>query len=168
MTAGRIAVPALLLTLALLVAGCGDSEAPLTSPLADAEQPGSDTVAVVTGVETSGADGGYSFAVTVSSPDTGCEQYADWWEVVTAGGELLYRRVLLHSHATEQPFTRSGGPVAIDAGDEVVIRAHMNTSGYGGTALRGSVAAGFEAYDPPPGFAAELASRDPLPEGCDF
>lgn len=154
--------------LALLAVACSEAEAPVSSPLADAEQPASDTAADILSVEASGSAGSYSFSVTVSSPDTGCEQYADWWEVVTTDGDLIYRRVLLHSHTSEQPFTRSGSPVDIAADDTVIVRAHMNTGGYGGQALRGSVAAGFEAVTLEAGFAAELASRDPLPTGCDF
>lgn len=151
---------------ALLVA-CDEAEAPVTSPLADDEQPVEATHADVVEVTASGEPDAYSFSVTVSSPDTGCEQYADWWEVVSEDGELLYRRILLHSHISEQPFTRSGGPVRIASDATVIVRAHMNTGGYGGAALRGSVGAGFEAYRPEATFAPELASRDPLPEGCD-
>ena len=112
---GRVTYVAWLAALALLLAACGDEERPVTSPLADAEPPLEVTAADVIDVSTSGQPGAYSFSVTVSSPDTGCEQYADWWEVVTEDGQLLYRRVLLHSHVAEQPFTRSGGPVDVTA-----------------------------------------------------
>jgi pyruvate/2-oxoglutarate dehydrogenase complex dihydrolipoamide acyltransferase (E2) component len=122
----------------------------------------------VTHVQASGAPGAYQFNVTVKSPDTGCKQYADWWEVVSEDGKLLYRRVLLHSHVDEQPFTRSGGPVPIKADTVVWVRAHMNTSGYGGAALKGSVKGGFAKAEPPANFAASLAKQPPLPEGCDF
>lgn len=152
----------------VLAVACGDDEPPLTSPLAGGESPGPAAEADIVSVEASGGTGAYSFSVTVSSPDTGCELYADWWEVVTPEGDLVYRRVLLHSHVSEQPFTRSGGPVAIEADDEVVVRAHTNTGGYGGQTLRGSVTAGFEVYRPEARFAAALASSAPLPEGCDF
>lgn len=37
----------------------------------------------VTSVIISGEDSQYQFMVTISSPDTGCEQYADWWEVLS-------------------------------------------------------------------------------------
>jgi hypothetical protein len=122
----------------------------------------------VTAVHVSGGPGAYSFNVTVKSPDTGCKQYADWWEVVSEDGRLLYRRVLLHSHVDEQPFTRSGGPAPIQADTVVWVRAHMNPSGYGGVALKGSVKAGFKQAVPDAGFAAGLAKLPPLPEGCDF
>ena len=69
--------------------------------------------AEVLSVNPNGEPGNYSFSVTISSPDEGCSQYADWWEVISLDGELVYRRVLHHSHVAEQPFTRSGGPVPI-------------------------------------------------------
>ena len=122
----------------------------------------------VTAVQASGAPGAYQFNVTVKSPDTGCQQYADWWEVVSADGKLLYRRVLLHSHVDEQPFTRSGGPVPIQADTVVWVRTHMNTGGYGGVTFKGSVKTGFKPALPDAGFAAGLAKQAPLPDGCDF
>jgi hypothetical protein len=120
----------------------------------------------VVGVEAGGRPLAYAFAVGVASADTGCEQYADWWEVVSLEGDLIYRRVLTHSHVAEQPFVRSGGPVPVSADTVVWVRAHMHPTGYGGRALRGSVAAGFEAAAPLAGFAAELAELEPLPKGC--
>lgn len=122
----------------------------------------------VLSVNTRGESGAYQFSVEIRSPDLGCEQYADWWEVVGEGGELLYRRILLHSHVNEQPFTRSGGPVPIQPDTIVWVRAHMNTSGYGGSALKGSVQAGFQPVELPPDFASDLAGLAPLPQGCDF
>lgn len=119
-------------------------------------------------VHVSGPPGAYEFSVTVRSPDKGCQQYADWWEVVGEDGRLFYRRVLLHSHVQEQPFTRRGGPVPVTATTRVWVRAHMNNSGYGGLALNGSVQTGFVPLTPPAGFAADLATQAPLPTGCDF
>ena len=120
-----------------------------------------------TDVQVTGSEGAYTFSVTVQSPDTGCQRYADWWEVVSAEGELLYRRVLLHSHVTEQPFTRSGGPVDISAEQEVWIRAHMHPEGYGGTSQFGSVARGFQVVEPRLDDAV-LAKMEPLPSDCAF
>lgn len=122
----------------------------------------------VTAVEVSGSEGDYTFRVELSSPDTGCDQYADWWEVISENGELIYRRVLLHSHVNEQPFTRSGGPVAIEAETGVWVRAHMNNSGYGGEAFFGSAEAGFEKKELSKEFAADPENREPLPDGCAF
>src|SRR4029453_9151156 len=61
----------------------------------------------------SGRPNAYMLAVTVKSPDQNCERYADWWEVVSEDGKLLHRRVLMHSHPDEQPFTRPDGPIAL-------------------------------------------------------
>jgi hypothetical protein len=125
-------------------------------------------VADVTKVQVSGSPGGYYFSVTIRSADKGCAQYADWWEVLGTDGKLLYRRVLLHSHTDEQPFERSGGPVPIQPEITVWVRAHMNTNGYGGAALKGSVKSGFAIATPPTGFAADAATQVPLPDGCAF
>lgn len=129
-----------------------------------AAEPKADVVAV----RTAGAAVGFQFHVTVASPDTGCRQYADWWEVVGEDGSLLYRRVLLHSHVGEQPFTRSGGPVDVAPDATVWVRAHMHPAGYGGRAMQGSVNGGFREAAPPPGFGAALEESPPLPEGCAF
>ena len=122
----------------------------------------------VQSVQVSGAAGAYQFAVVIDSPDTGCEQYADWWEVISQDGQLLYRRILLHSHVDEQPFIRSGGPLDIPADAVVYVRAHMNTSGYGGTVMKGTVKGGFEPAEVKPGFGSDLERIPPQPEDCAF
>jgi len=133
------------------------------------EPPPPDTVAAdVTAVSVTGGPGAYQFSVTVRSPDTGCEQYADWWEVITEDGTLLYRRILAHSHVNEQPFTRSGGPVEIGADSVVVVRAHMAPAGYDGQALRGTPATGFAPADLSADFSAHLGNAPPQPDGCAF
>lgn len=124
--------------------------------------------AEVTNVSVSGDENVYTFNVTIKSPDTGCDQYADWWEVFDLNGNLIYRRILLHSHVNEQPFTRSGGPVEITSETEVYIRAHMNNSGYSSKVYKGSVANGFSASDLDVEFAEDLKDTEPLPTACDF
>ncbi len=124
--------------------------------------------AIVTQVKISGDEDAYSFSVTMSSPDTGCEQYADWWEVVDTDGNLIYRRILAHSHVEEQPFTRSGGPIAISTTTEVYIRAHMNNTGYGSAIFKGSVDTGFSAAQLDETFAEVLEKSAPLPDDCAF
>jgi len=114
-----------------------------------------------------GNEGEYDFHVTVSSPDTGCEKYADFWEVVSKEGELIYRRILTHSHVNEQPFTRSGGPVPILSDQLVWVRAHINTAGYGGNAYLGAPTDGFIRTEMPEGFAAGLIVQGPKPT-CAF
>ena len=124
--------------------------------------------AMILSVKVSGEAGGHNFSVTVSSPDEGCSQYADWWEVFNQDEELVYRRVLLHSHVNEQPFTRSGGPVPIESDEDVIVRVHMNTSGYSSLAMIGSPEQGFEPIELGPGFAANLSEIPPLPGDCGF
>ena len=52
----------------------------------------------VIAVDAKGSNGNYNFYVTLSSDETGCEQYANWWEILDENGSLLYRRILIHSH----------------------------------------------------------------------
>lgn len=125
-------------------------------------------VADIIKVSVSGESGDYRFSVTISSPDEGCDQYADWWEVIDERGELIFRRILHHSHVGEQPFTRSDEPVKIAPDDNVWVRAHMHPTGYGGAVMKGSVAQGFIGAELGLDFAPELAESPPLPEGCDF
>lgn len=127
-----------------------------------------DSQAMVTAVTVSGGEDNYTFSVTLKSPDTGCDQYADWWEVFNKEGELIYRRILAHSHVNEQPFTRSGGPAAIKEDTFVYIRGHMNEMGYGSLVFGGTVKDGFEAIELPIEFAAILSGIAPLPTSCSF
>lgn len=80
-------------------------------------------------------DGLWTFSVTVRHADRNPDHWADWWRVRTPAGEVLGRRVLLHSHVDEQPFTRSGrirvpGDVRI-----VVVEAHDKVHGLGGATV---------------------------------
>ena len=118
-----------------------------------------------------GSENNYNFSVTLESPDSGCGQYANWWEVVSEDGKtLIYRRILGHSHVDEQPFTRSGGGVEIDANREVIIRGHMHPTGYGQgvIAMKGSVANGFSTYKLEEEFGIALENTAPQPSGCAF
>jgi len=137
------------------------------SPQSDDPSPNGSSV-VVSDVNVSGEEGAYTFKVTLKSPDLGCNQYADWWEVISEKGELIYRRNLSHSHVNEQPFTRSGGPVPISKDENVFIRGHMNTNGYGLSGYFGNVTSGFLSYDLENDFATELETQQPLPPDCQF
>ena len=129
-------------------------------------------------VSGSGTPGDYSLSVTVASIETGCDSYIDWWEVVSEEGELIYRRILLHSHIDEQPFTRSGGPADIHTDDTVIIRAHpddtviirahLSDKGYGGGPWKGTVADGFAPTLLETEFPANLETQKPLPTDCAF
>lgn len=132
----------------------------------EGQGPSGEVAADVVSVAAVGEPGAYRFEVGIRSPDTGCAQYADWWEVVGLEGRLIYRRVLGHSHVAEQPFVRGGGPVPVGTGEEVWVRAHMHPTGYGGAAYKGSVRGGFRAADLAAGFGADLAGQPPRPPEC--
>lgn len=124
----------------------------------------------VTAVSAAGSESAYTFSVTVESSDVDCTHFADWWEVLTPEGALVFRRILAHPHTdaiSGNPFTRSGAAVNVKANQEVIVRAHLNDVGYRGKAMRGSVSAGFrEATDIAGDFAAAVAAEAPQPEAC--
>jgi hypothetical protein len=149
-------------------AGNGTSSSSMNAPYAN-----------VVEVTTSGSEGAYTFNVSIESADIDCTQFANWWEVLGEDGTLLYRRILEHSHTDENgtsdsgkpgnTFTRSGGPVAIDSGEVVLVRAHPSTGGYNGVVMRGSAADGFaEAPDISADFAANVEGEAPQPGDCAF
>lgn len=74
----------------------------------------------------------WSFAVTVRHDDRDPDHWADWWRVRTPEGRELGRRVLLHSHVDEQPFTRDGQIRIPRAVRTVVVEAHDKVHGLGG------------------------------------
>ena len=82
-------------------------------------------------------DGVFNFDVTVRSVDKGWAYYADAFEVLAPDGRVLGRRILLHPHETEQPFTRDLHGVRIAPGiRDVVVRARHKPRGYDGETLR--------------------------------
>lgn len=75
----------------------------------------------------------WQFDVELRHPDEGWDHYADRWEVLGPGGELLGTRVLLHPHVEEQPFTRSLRDLSVPAAvTAVTIRARCSVDGYEG------------------------------------
>ncbi len=83
------------------------------------------------------APGVYDFDITVRSVDKGWDYYADAFEVLGPDGKLLGRRVLLHPHESEQPFTRDLYGVRIPASvTEVLVRARHKPKGYDGATIR--------------------------------
>jgi len=141
--------------------------------------PNESSYANVTAVTATGTAGSYTFNVTIESADIDCSQYADWWEVLTEDGSLVYRRILEHSHtdangssdldAPGNTFTRSGGPVPVTESDVLVVRAHMSIGGYNGAVMRGSASAGFtQALDLTGDFATGVEQDEPQPDGCEF
>ena len=115
-----------------------ESTAAVDSTATAASQGGNADVVSVRAVQA--ADGTWTFHVTVSHPDTGWEDYADGWDVVTPDGRVLkpdadseFTRTLLHPHVEEQPFTRSQSGIVIPQGvTEVRVRAHDLVDGFGG------------------------------------
>jgi len=78
----------------------------------------------------------FDFDVTVKSIDRGWNYYADAFEVLAPDGRVLGRRVLLHPHETEQPFTRDLYGVRIPTDiKHVVVRARHKPKGYDGESL---------------------------------
>jgi len=150
------------------VVACGDSDPIEDETMMEEEILDISDQARIVSAEVSGDSGDYRFNIGISSPDTGCDQYADWWEVINPAGDLLYRRILGHSHVNEQPFSRSGGPIDINPSDRVIIRAHMNNTGYGRQAFAGTVQDGFEEEILSDDFYLELGSVDPQPGDCAF
>jgi hypothetical protein len=87
-----------------------------------------------------GAAGTWTFYVTVQHPDTGWEDYADGWDVLTPEGAVIkpdpdspFTRLLLHPHVDEQPFSRSQSGIVIpESVTQVRVRAHDLVDGWGG------------------------------------
>lgn len=163
----RYVIKSVIYTLVVFVAvlACGTTEEEAMEETIDGMI---STSVVVEKVSVTGEDRAYNFSVTLSSPDIGCDQYADWWEVIDEEGALVYRRILAHSHVDEQPFSRSGGRVDIEASQKVYVRGHMNNTGYGTVVMLGSVTEGWTKVELVADFAAGLADEAPLPDGCPF
>lgn len=93
-------------------------------------------VEVVSAKARSAGGDSFRFEVTLRHADAGWAHYADNWEILTLEGKLLGRRVLLHPHDNEQPFTRSLGGVKIPPGiTQVKVRGHDKVHKYGGKEL---------------------------------
>lgn len=138
---GRVAV--LSLAAAILVAGCTTSSTGSSTTVAStAMDSGTGTSAAPAGcaevvdVAITLEDGGtYRFDVTVRSPDTGWDKYADKWEVRAPDGRVLGERVLAHPHVDEQPFTRSQSGIDVPTDVTVVaVVARDSVAGFCGTA----------------------------------
>ncbi|MEQ9422992.1 MAG: hypothetical protein RJQ09_01145 [Cyclobacteriaceae bacterium] len=148
--------------------GCQGNFIPEDPQDTSAGPPKPDTYADVVDVYVLGNEKNYEFHVTIQSPDSSCRQYADYWELVSRDGELLYRRLMAHSHVDEQPFTRSGHGVPILSDQVVWIRAHMNNVGYGGKTMKGAVVDGFQHIQIPDRFAHDLENEGVKPPDCAF
>lgn len=75
----------------------------------------------------------FDFDVTISSPYDTARRYADAFRVMDDQGRVFGERILLHDHASEQPFTRDLHGVRIARGiRKVIVQARDKKNGYGG------------------------------------
>lgn len=94
-------------------------------------------VAVVNAKAVKSGKNTYRFDVTLRHDDEGWQHYADNWEVLSLKGNVLGKRILLHPHVNEQPFTRSLGGVFIPEGIKtILIRGHDKVHKNGGKELK--------------------------------
>lgn len=128
--AGRLLAVAV--SLLLLTAGCRDDTGSGAAPETEATQ----CADVLEAEATRESEGVFDFVVTVRSPDTGWEKYADAWEVRAPDGTVLGARVLTHPHVEEQPFTRSLSGVEVPAGVSAVeVAARDSVEGFCGATI---------------------------------
>lgn len=89
--------------------------------------------AQVVGATAEPSGSGWTITATLRHGDTGWDDYADGWRVLTEGGEVLGTRELAHPHVDEQPFSRSLSGVAVpDGTGRVLIEASTSTGGWAG------------------------------------
>ena len=87
--------------------------------------------AEIVDVALSRAADGWRADVTLRHADSGWDHYADAWELRGPDGVVYGRRVLLHPHVEEQPFTRSLSGMMIPEGvREVTVHAHDTVHGW--------------------------------------
>ncbi len=133
---GRPTLIAVLLMTGLVSIACAQgNEEQQSSTTEESQEAGiyPDVIAVET---ERNADGSYRFDVTISSPYDSPERYADAWRVVGPDGTEYGLRVLVHDHATEQPFTRSLDSVDIpDDVTSVTVEGRDLVNGWGGKTI---------------------------------
>jgi hypothetical protein len=79
----------------------------------------------------------WTVETTLRHGDTGWEHYADAWRVVDEAGKELGKRVLLHPHENEQPFTRSLNSITIPSDTQIVyVEAHDTVHGWSPQRIR--------------------------------
>lgn len=89
--------------------------------------------AEVVGATAERAGGSWTVTATLRHGDTGWDDYADGWRVLSEGGDVLGTRTLAHPHVDEQPFSRSLSGVAIPEGTaRVLIETSTTATGWGG------------------------------------
>ena len=89
--------------------------------------------AVIEAARASKAGETWRFDVTLRHGDTGWDNYADGWRVLSPDGEELGYRELVHPHVDEQPFTRALSGVSLPDGTlRILIQSRTNTDGWSG------------------------------------
>lgn len=117
-------------------------------------------------------DGNYTFNVNLYGPTKGCQQYVDWWEILSVDQNILDRRRFISSHEDQQPFPSTSIPIPSSEDQTLLIRAHLyiedeDTNGYQARqAWVGTIKDGFKMVRLPENFAADLAKADPQPQLC--
>ena len=104
----------------------------LTTAVAIAPGAAPSDPARIVAAEARTSGGGWSVSVTLRHGDTGWDDYADGWRIVTADGTILATRPLAHPHVTEQPFTRSLSGLDLPAGTPLYIESSTSVTGWSG------------------------------------
>jgi hypothetical protein len=131
--------------------------------------------------------GSYQVTVTLQSPDQACDDYADWWEVLSEDGTLVGRHILEGPQGFEKPFESQAVMPVEDPSQVLIIRAHFSSdvdetfisygnlpylddeipsSKYPNQAMKGSIQKGFKSVRIPRRFAAKVERQDPQPGPC--
>ncbi|UJB71243.1 ATP-binding protein [Acaryochloris sp. 'Moss Beach'] len=122
--------------------------------------------------EASEERGKYTFKANLYGPTEGCNQYVDWWEILSEDQELLDRPHFDISHDDQQPFSSTSKPIQASDNQTLLIRAHLHLedkdkSGYEARqAWKGTIKDGFEMIRLPEKYATDLAKADPQPKPC--
>ena len=79
----------------------------------------------------------WSVRVRLQHADEGWQHYADAWRIVTESGQLVGKRILMHPHVDEQPFTRGLNDVRIPDNIRIVyVEARDSKHGWARERIR--------------------------------
>ena len=92
--------------------------------------------AEIVGAEARADPSGWTVAVTLRHGDTGWEDYADGWRLVSRDGDVLATRALAHPHVDEQPFTRSLSGLDLPQGEAVFVESSTSVTSWSGARFR--------------------------------
>ena len=122
------------LALAVVLAGCSGAAPPAGPPgTAAAAADAAEMFPDVVDVTVTPGTGGFTFAVTISSPYDTSQRYADAFRARSADGTVVYGVTeLSHDHAGEQPFTRTLTAAVPEDVASVVVEGRDLVHGWGG------------------------------------